>query len=237
MHYSTMIYDDDGVALHGFAAFDDSHDNPRPAVIIAHDWTGRNEFACEKAKFIAEMGMVGFALDMYGEGRQGKDNDEKGAMMTPLIENRALLRRRMQAALAAVKAMPQVDDSRIVVIGYCFGGLCALDLARDGADIKGVVSFHGLLAKPDELDNQTIKAKVLVLHGYADPMVEPAQVNHFCQEMTESEVDWQVHMYGNTLHAFTNPEANDPGFGTVYSKTADERSWQAMLNFIAEVTG
>lgn len=148
-----------------------------------------------------------------------------------------MLQRRMEAALAAVKLMPWTDGGRIAAIGFCFGGLCALDLARSGADIKGVVSFHGLLGAPEHTQNNRIKAKVLALHGHDDPMVPVEQVIAFEQEMTRAGADWQLHVYGNTMHAFTNPMANDPGFGTVYQKDADRRSWQSMKNFLEEIFG
>jgi len=235
MFNSDFAYRDGDIDLKGFIAYDDSNQNKRPAVLIAPDWTGRNQFSCDKARQLADLGYVGFAIDMYGNARLGADNDQKAALMTPLVEDRVKLRQRIGAAFDAVRELPQVDETKVIAIGYCFGGLCVLDLARDGVDVKGVVSFHGLLSKPEALENKAMTAKVLVLHGYADPMVAPEQVNQFCDEMTASNIDWQVHMYGNTLHAFTNPLANDPNFGTVYSQTADERSWQATLGFIAEL--
>jgi dienelactone hydrolase len=120
-------------------------------------------------------------------------------------------------------------------IGFCFGGLCALDLARSGVDIRAVVSFHGLLGAPEGVEKGKIKAKVLAMHGYADPMVKSDQVAHFEQEMTKGNVDWQMHIFGNTMHAFTNPQANDPSFGLVYNEAAARRSWLAMENFFKEV--
>ena len=145
------------------------------------------------------------------------------------------MRDRIRAAFDALVAMSEVDSSRIAVIGFCFGGLCALDLARSGAEVKAVVSFHGLLNKPKEIANNPICAKILALHGYDDPMVSPDDVNAFCQEMTEENVDWQVNMYGQTQHAFTNPHAHDEQLGTIYNPTAERRAFQAMTNFLKEV--
>lgn len=231
---STRIeYQHDDTLLEGYLSTPNG-DGPFPTVLIAHDWSGRNDFACSKADALADLGFNGFALDMYGKGRLGTNNDEKAALMTPLMENRQLLQNRMLAALEVIQQQEKVDTSRIAVIGFCFGGLCALDLARTGANIQGVVSFHGLLQAP-ETQTMKIKAKVLALHGYNDPMVEPAQVEAFASEMTEAEADWQVHLYGNTVHAFTNPEANDKSFGTVYNKKADERSWHSMQLFLNEI--
>lgn len=236
MYTSNYLYHHGEQELHGFLAYDDKTDELRPAVLVVHDWTGRNDFACEKAEMLANMGYLGFAVDMYGLGRLGESTEEKMGLMGPLVNDRRMLRARIRAAFEAVAAMPEVDENRIAVIGFCFGGLCALDLARCGADLKGVVSFHGLLDKPTELANHhDIKAKVLVLHGYDDPMVKPQQVNDFCQEMTVAKVDWQVHLYGNTQHAFANPQAHDRQLGTVYNATAERRALQAMTNFLQEV--
>lgn len=235
MHTSTHTYKDRDEELHGFLAYDDSITSPRPAVIVVHDWSGRNEFACEKVKAFAEMGYLGFALDMYGQARQGTTNDEKMALMNPLVSDRKKLQQRILAAFNTVSAMPEVDSKRIACIGFCFGGLCALDLARCGADVQGVVSFHGLLGKPEHAAAENITAKVLVLHGYEDPMVKPEQVEAFCQEMTSANVDWQVQMYGHVKHAFTNPQAHDVDLGLMFDTKAAERSWLAMRNFLHEI--
>jgi dienelactone hydrolase len=232
---NTVIYLDGDVVLEAFFAFDDALTGPRPAVLINHAWGGRDDFVAEKAKKLAELGYLGFAVDMYGKGVLGASPEENRALMQPFMADRAMLQRRIKAALAAVKLMPWVDDSKIAAMGFCFGGLCVLDLARTGVDIKGVVSFHGLLLPPGNTQGQAIKAKVLALHGNDDPMVPPEQVLAFEREMTEAGADWQLHSYGNTMHAFTNPAANDPGFGTVYQPDADRRSWLAMQNFFAEI--
>jgi dienelactone hydrolase len=235
VHTSNYIYHHGELELHGYLAYNDDIEQQQPAVLVVHDWTGRNAFACQKAELLAKLGYVGFAVDMYGLGRLGETIDEKQALMQPLLNDRRLLRARLCAALDAMRAMEEVDNNRIAVIGFCFGGLCALDLARSGADLVGAVSFHGLLAKPDGLAQHEIKAKLLALHGYDDPMVTPKQVNDFCQEMTDAGVDWQVHMYGQTQHAFTNPEAHDNALGLNYNARAEHRSLQAMTNFLHEV--
>jgi len=232
---NTVDYLDDGVLLQGFFAFDDSITGRRPAVLINHTWAGRDEFVASKAQKLAELGYVGFAVDMYGKGILGTSPDENAKLMQPFIDDRAMLQKRMNAALYAVKQMPWVDDSKIAAIGFCFGGLCVLDLARTGADIKGVVSFHGLLGAPGNTSGKTIKAKVLALHGHDDPLGPVEQVIAFEQEMTEAGADWQLHTYGHTVHAFTNPLANNPEGGMVYRPDADRRSWRAMENFLAEI--
>lgn len=230
-------YKDDNVVLEGFYAYDDKITEKRPAILVAHDWSGKGEFACKKAEKLAELGYVGFALDMYGKGIVGHTKEEKTALITPLLQNRANLQKRIIAAFDTVKKLDTVSTSNIGAIGFCFGGLCVLDLARSGRDVKGVVSFHGLLHAPENMPDNHISAKVLVLHGFNDPMVTPDQVIAFGHEMTHAKVDWQLDIYGNAMHAFTNPQANDPSFGTVYDKNADARSWIAMKEFFKEVFG
>ena len=232
---NTVGYLDGEVLLEAFFAFDDSLSGRRPAVLINHTWVGRDDFVAEKAKKLAELGYVGFAVDMYGKGVLGSGAEENAKLMQPFMDDRQMLQKRMNAAFYAVKLMPWVDDSKIAAIGFCFGGLCSLDLARTGVDLKGVVSFHGLLAAPGNTQGNAIKAKILALHGHDDPMVPVEQVLAFEQEMTKAGADWQLHTFGNTMHAFTNPVANNPDFGTVYQPDADRRSWLAMENFLTEI--
>lgn len=229
-------YQDGDVVLEAYVAFDEDATDKKPCVLIGHDWTGRREYACAAAERMAELGYVGFAVDVYGRGVFGKEGDTEcnSALMMPFVEDRALLRRRMQAALNAARNLSQVDDSNIGAIGYCFGGMAVLELARAGADVKGVASVHGLLGKGEAAEHK-IQAKVLCLHGHDDPMVPPEQVLAFETEMTNAKVDWQVHVYGQTKHAFTNPAANNPDFGTVYNHTANARAEQALANFFREL--
>lgn len=231
----SIEYFDGDTVLEGYYAFDDAISEKLPAVLVAHDWSGISDFSRMKADKLAKLGYLGFALDAYGKGKVGKTKEEKTALIKPFMEDRAKLQRRMLAAFDTVKKIDQVASSRIGAIGFCFGGLCALDLARSGADVKGVVSFHGLLNAPENLAKHPIISKVLALHGFDDPMVTSEHVMAFGREMTHAKVDWQLHMYGNAMHAFTNPEANDPAFGTVYEKHADARSWIAMKDFFKEV--
>lgn len=228
-------YEHDGALLEGFLAYDDAQTGSRPAVMIAHAWAGRGEFECDKARALAKLGYAGFAADVYGKGVLGKDREENANRMQVFLDDRAKLQSRLSAALAAMKAQPEADASQVAAMGFCFGGLCVLDLARSGADLKGVVSFHGLLGAPDGMTGADIKAKVLVLHGHDDPMAQVDAVVALEKELTAAGADWQIHVYGNTLHAFTNPVANDPDFGTVYDATADRRSWQALRNFLDEL--
>ena len=232
---NTINYLDGDVLLEGFFAFDDSIQGQRPAVLIHHAWAGRDEFVAKKAKKIAELGYVAFAVDMYGKGVLGTSKAENAQLMQPFMENRQLISQRTKAALNTVKLMPWVDDKQIAALGFCFGGLCALDLARTGIDLKGVISFHGLLSAPQPIIDYVIKAKVLALHGHDDPMVPTEQVLAFQTEMTQVGADWQFHTFGHTMHAFTNPVANDPDFGTVYQVNADQRSWRLLVDFLTEI--
>lgn len=228
-------YEHDGTLLEGFLAYDDAQAGSRPAVMIAHAWAGRGEFECDKARALAKLGYAGFAADVYGKGVLGKDREENANRMQVFLDDRAKLQSRLTAALAVMKAQPEADANQVAAMGFCFGGLCVLDLARSGADLKGVVSFHGLLGAPDGMTGADIKAKVLVLHGHDDPMAQVDAVVALEKELTAAGADWQIHVYGNTLHAFTNPAANDPDFGTVYDATAERRSWQALRNFLGEL--
>ena len=231
----TVDYQDGSRQLEGYLAYHET-DKPRPAVLVAHDWGGRRELACKGAERVADMGYVGFALDMYGKGIFGDDGDaeKNSALMSPFAKDRALLRRRINAALHAVRQLPQVDAAKVAAMGYCFGGMCILELARSGADVRGVISIHGIFA-PGNVANEEITAKVLCLHGHDDPLVPPEQVLAFETEMTQAGVDWQIHVYGGTMHAFTNPKANNPDFGTVYKEVAANRAYQSIANFLGEI--
>lgn len=229
-------YQDGDTTLEGYLAWDDSATEPRPLVLVAHDWSGRREYACSMAERVAELGYCGFALDLYGKGVFGSDGDKEGnsALMMPYVEDRALLRRRMKAALEVARSLPQADSMQVAAMGFCFGGMAALELARSGADIQGAISVHGLLGASD-LPTERIKAKVLCLHGHDDPLVEPALVLSFENEMTAAGADWQVHVFGGTRHAFTNPAAHDHDFGTVYDERANARSLRLIADFLEEV--
>jgi dienelactone hydrolase len=228
-------YEIGGKTYEGVLAVDDAQSGKRPGILVSHAWAGRSEFEIEKAKALAKLGYAGFALDLYGKGVLGETNEQCQALMTPFIEDREMLRAQLLNTIDIVKDQPEADESQIGAIGFCFGGLCVLDMARAGADMKGVVSFHGLLGGAG--NTAGVKAKVLVLHGWDDPMVPPDAVVDFAKEMTGAGADWQLHAYGGTMHAFTNPEANDPNFGTVYNADADRRSWITMTNFLAEIFG
>lgn len=226
-------YKDQDTELEGFSAYE-SESSEAPGVILCHAWAGRDDFVCEKAKEIAQWGYSTFALDLYGNGVLGRNKEENLNLMTPFITDRNFLQRRLLLALETFQKQSVVNSKKICVLGFCFGGLCALDFARSGADIRGAISIHGLLAAPENTKTQMLKSKVLVLHGYNDPMVPPEEVLAFSQEMTKTATDWQMHIFGNTMHAFTNPIANDPNFGTVYNPVANKRTWILVRDFLSE---
>ena len=204
----------------------------RPAVLVFPDWSGCDEFAIEKARILASYGYLALAVDLYGEGRIGQNNDEKAALMQPLKADPHQVRLRVLDAFQALLNQPGVNMTQVSAIGFCFGGHCALELARSGSAVAKVVSFHGLLRPGLPADN--IYAKILALHGHDDPMVPPDDVLAFEQEMTKLGVDWQMHVYGGVMHSFTNPVAHDVAFGTVYNDTAARRSWASMEAFLRE---
>ena len=230
-----ISYQHDAVTLEGFLAWDDTISGQRPAVAICHTWGGRSEFEQNKAVQLAELGYVGFALDMYGQGVLGAGPEENSALMAPFMQDRALLQARIAKGVAALREQAEVDSARVAAMGYCFGGLCVLDLARCSSDVVGVVSFHGMFNAPDNTAGNRISAKVLCLHGYDDPMAQPQSLLDLGAELSAAGADWQVHAYGNTVHAFTNPAADDAEMGTVYDADADRRSWRSLQNFLEEV--
>ncbi len=234
MKSQSYEYNDGDEICEGFLV---KHDDgqTRPGVIISHAWGGLGQFEKDKADAVAQLGYNVLAIDMYGKGIQGNSIAENQALMGRFVNDRALLRQRINCGLAALKSIDSVDSEKTAAMGYCFGGLCVLDLARSGADVTGVISIHGLFNPPENLPNELIKAKVLALHGYDDPMAPPESVVDLGTELTEAGVDWQLHAYGLTYHAFTNPEANDAGMGTVFSPSANRRSWQAVVNFLEEL--
>jgi dienelactone hydrolase len=228
-------YRDGDILLEAYMAYDDSSSDQRPGVLISHAWGGRGEHEESKAERLAELGYVGFALDLYGKGVLGSDPKQNQALMQPLLDDREMLQRRMQLALGIIRKQKEVDSERVAAMGFCFGGLCVLDLARTGADILGAASFHGLFSAPGNTGDNKISAKVLVMHGWDDPMATPEQVLSLAEELTSMDADWQIHAYGNTMHAFTNPAADNADMGTVYNEDADRRSWQSLQLFLAEI--
>jgi dienelactone hydrolase len=232
----TVDYDHNGSALEGYLAWDDRYEGARPGVLVVHEWYGLNDYARRRADQLAELGYIAFAADIYGKGVRPTNNEEAGAEAGKYRADRPLLRGRAMAGLDALLHAPNVDRERIAAIGYCFGGMTVLELARSGADIDGVVSFHGSYTTDMPAQPGQVKAKVLVLHGAADPATPWDQVLALKDEMEAAQVDWQLVAYAGALHAFTNPEVNRPP-NAAYHPDADRRSWEDMLQFFAELFG
>mgnify|MGYP000091350764 CR=1 FL=1 len=220
----------------GYMAWDESYADPKPCVLVAPAWGGRDGFAEDKAIQMAAMGYVGFALDVYGDLALPETVEDKMAHMGPLKEDRKALLKRLRAGLTAAMALPEVDETHMAMMGFCFGGLCTLDLARSGAHLRAAISFHGLLDAPD-LPKKKIKAKVLVAHGWDDPMAPPAHVTELGEELTKAKCDWQLQAYGQTTHAFMVPDA-DSGDGVLkYNADSERRAWSSALELLDEVFG
>lgn len=224
------------VVLEGFLAQDEHLQGRRPGVLIVHEWMGHNPYVRKRAEQLAALGYVAFALDMYGKGVHAKDAKEAASLASIYKNDRALMRARAAAGLNVLRSQSHVDPQHIAAIGYCFGGTTVLEMARGGADLSGVVSFHGALDTPHPEEAKNIKCRVLALHGADDPFVPPAQVIAFEDEMRKGGVDWQLVMYGGAVHSFTNPGAgSDNSRGAAYNAKADHRSWEAMRSFFHEI--
>lgn len=229
-------YKDGDAVLEGYLAWDDAAKGKRPGVLVVHAWMGLDDNARRRADMLAKLGYVAFAADIYGKGVRPKDKAEAGKLAGSYKADRARLRQRVAAGLATLVAQPRVDATRTAAIGYCFGGTTVLELARSGAAVGGVVSFHGGLDSPAPADGAQIKARVLVLHGAADGFVAPADKAAFEKELTDAKVDWQLVEYGGAVHCFTDAGAGaDPSTGCAYDAAADARSWTAMRAFFDEL--
>ena len=232
----TVEYRQGDTRLVGYLAYPKDTKGPLPGVLVVHEWKGLNDYAKRRAEQLAELGYVAFAADIYGDGKTVTDVKEAGALSGTYKKDRPLLRARTVAGLATLKAQPNVAKDKIAAIGYCFGGAAVLELARGGADLAGVVSFHGSLDTPTPQDAKNIRAKVLALHGADDPYVPADQVAVFEQEMRTAGVDWQLIAYGGAVHGFTNPaNGGDNSKGAAYNASADARSWAAMRQFFTEL--
>lgn len=222
--------------LEGYLVYDDSFKQKRPGVLVIHEWTGINENVKNHADEIARLGYVAFSLDMYGKGVRPKNVEEASYQASIYRKDRGLMRERAKAGMETLRQHELVDSKKIAAIGYCFGGGAVLELARSGADINGVVIFHGNMDTPNPADAKNIKAKVLVLHGADDPHVADEQVISFLKEMRQAGIDFQLIIYGGAVHSFTNPFAgNDNSKGAAYNEKADRRSWKAMQQFFDEI--
>lgn len=238
IHTQSIDYQQGGVALEGYLAYDDSISGKRPGVLIFPEWWGLTDYPKHRAEQLAKLGYIAFAVDMYGKGVVADNPQEAGQSMAPFESDRSLARQRALAGLDVLRQQPQCDTSKIAAIGYCFGGLVALELARAGTDLACVVSFHGNLTNPHPDQDQPIKAKILVCTGADDAFVPPQQVADFMDEMRTAGVDYQIISYSGAHHAFTNPDADKFGIKNIaYNANADRRSWAAMQAFFDECFG
>jgi dienelactone hydrolase len=232
----TIDYQQGGVALEGYLAYDDSIAGKRPGILICHEWWGLTDYPRHRAEQLAKLGYIAFALDMYGKGVSTTDPQQAGQLTRPFEGDRDPVRQRALAGLDVLRSQPQCDPTRVAAIGYCFGGMVALELARAGTDLSAVVSFHGALATPHPDQDQPIKAKILICTGADDAFVPPQQVQGFADEMRKAGADYQIISYGGAHHAFTNPDADKFGLNNIaYNPAADRRSWAAMLALFDEV--
>jgi len=220
LHTKTIEYKEGDTVMEGYMAYDDAIKGKRPGVMVVHEWTGLGPYVKRRAEELAKLGYIAFAADIYGKGVRPKDHEEAAKVSGIYFKDRSLMRARAQAGMQVLKNHELTDKSHLAAIGYCFGGTTVLELARSGADIAGVVSFHGALATPNPDDAKNIKAKVLV----------------FQNEMRKAGVDWQMVIFGGAVHSFTVPEAgNDPSKGMAYNEKADKRSWKMMKLFFKEI--
>jgi dienelactone hydrolase len=234
----TVEYKDRDTVFEGYSAQPEGITEKSPAVLVIHDWMGLNDHYKNIANNLASMGYVAFAADIYGKGIRPANTQEAAAQANKYKSDRKLLRERVHAGLEQLLKNKDVDPNRVAAIGYCFGGTTVLELARSGAPIAGVVSFHGGLDSPTPEDGKNIKAKVLVLHGADDPFVPPKDVAAFQDELRKGTVDWQMIYYGGQVHAFTTPYAgNDKSKGVAYDEKTAKRSWEAMKLFFNEIFG
>ncbi len=232
-----VLYTDGDVTLEGFVAWDSSATSKaKPGVLVVHQWMGLTDYEKGRCKQLAELGYVAFALDIYGKGVRPTSMQDAGKQAGIYKKDRALYRKRLNLGLAQLRAQEGVAKDKVAAIGYCFGGTGVLELARSGADLNGVVSFHGGLDSPAPSDGKNIKGKVLICHGADDPFVPVADIDAFKSELNAAKADWQMIYYSGAVHSFTQPMAgNDNSVGAAYNANADKRSWSAMRTFFDEL--
>jgi dienelactone hydrolase len=228
-------YKDGSEVFQGYLVYDDAISALRPGVVVVHDWMGLNDENKQKVIETAQLGYVAFGADIYGKDKRPKNAEEASKLSGSFKTDRKTLRARVNAALKVLQKQVFVDKKRLAATGYCFGGTTALELARSGAPLKAVATFHGGLDSPTPSDGKNIKAHVLVLHGADDPFVKAEDIKVFQDELRNAKVDWQMIEFGNSVHSFTIKSAgNDHSKGAAYNANADARSWIALQNFFKE---
>jgi dienelactone hydrolase len=231
----TVNYKQGDTTLEGWLVYDDAKQGKRPGVVVFPAWMGPTDDEKQRAELLAKMGYVAFVADVYGKGIRPNNPKDAGAESGKYMKDRPLLTQRAQAAFDQLRKNPMVNSAKLAAIGYCFGGAGALDLARSGAPLKAVATFHGSLTSPTPADDKNIKGRVLALHGADDPLVGPQAQDAFKKEMSEAKVDWELILYSGAVHSFTQKSAgNDPSKGAAYNEKADKRSWQELTRLLKE---
>jgi len=236
MKTQTLEYKDGDLGLRGYIAYDDQKSGERPGILVMPEGLGLGKHAKRRAEQLAQLGYVALAGDPFGDGKEFTNMEEAGKVAFGLMGDTMIFRRRCRVALDQLAAQPQVDPSRLAMMGYCMGGAASLELARDGAPLRGIVSFHGVLSTQKPAEAGQVKAKILICNGSDDPFVPPEDLVAVAAEFTKAGADWQIINYGGTKYGFTNPEMdrlNNPA--VAYNKLADERSWKAMKSFFEEI--
>lgn len=236
----TIVYQGPGGPFEGVIAYEDEVETARPGILVVPNVLGQDEGDNRKAEALARLGYVAFACDVFGQGKRTTMSDsDPGRYMNEMNADRALLRDRLSGSLDVLRGQARVDPARLAAIGFCFGGKCVLDMARSGMDLLGGVSFHGVYDRPSYASVTPVGPKLLVCHGWDDPIGPPDMLVALGQELTEAGADWQIHAYGGAGHAFTDRERTGEGArpGIAYEERADRRSWQAMQDFLGELFG
>ena len=233
-----VTYAADDIIFHGYVSFDQNQQGKRPAVLIVHEWWGLNDYVRNRAKQLADMGYIAMAVDMFGDGKTAADPQQAQQLAGPFYQNPQLAKSRLDAALTRLTQYPQVDSSKVAAIGYCFGGFVVLNAAKLGADLDGVVSFHGNLAGAPA-NKELLKARVLVCHGEADKFVSEQEISQFKRSMHSIDADYTFKSYPRATHAFTNPDATATGqkfkMPIEYNAEADKASWDDMTSFFSKI--
>lgn len=235
MQKETYRYADGAVECEGLIVRKANLQLPAPVVVVCHHWSGRDALMDQRAEEVAQLGYIALAADLYGNHRTSQDREVCASMMNPFMAGRAMLRERLRATVSAAARMPGADGRKIVVMGFCFGGLCALDAARAGLPgVVGVASFHGLFTPPELGAQKPINARVLALHGFDDPLAPPDALRKFTVELNDAKARWEIDAYGQTVHAFTNPAANDKAAGMAFDPVICARSFARLEGFLKE---
>lgn len=234
LHEENITYASDTTSMNGYIVYDSKAEEKRPGILVVHEWWGMTEYVKTRARQLAQLGYIAMAVDLYGNGQIASNPEQAQALATPFYGNPAMALNRLEAAMAKLKTYDQLDTSQLAAIGYCFGGAMVLNAAKMGADLKGVVSFHGnLVGVP--VNKDSLQAAILICHGEADPLVPETEVEQFRRQMDSANVDFTFRSYDDALHAFTNPEATEKGkkfnLPIGYNANADAASWQDMRSF------